>query len=208
LSTPRRRLGTIVVSLAMALSCCGEGGPATQTPDVPPRKVVTFELSIFQGDGCRDLATARSYEEAERIVPTLEVRDPVVTLTLVDIAAYDSDDGALTLTPSAIQRAMRGSGLPLPMAEAVLSEGCFVLAIGGRRLFGGLTLFIGTQRGDDIPTIFPVTSGDTVRLLIRPAIGGVFDRDALHQDDPTILGRIHPDELHDYFASVGRLASP
>jgi hypothetical protein len=208
----RRRVllsATPLLSLTLILACCGEGELRTPSPDVSTLGgVATFELSILSWDRCGDLRDARDFEEAERITPTLESRAPLVTLTPDDIDAYDPVNGVLTLSAPAIKRVIGDTGLPPAMAHAVLSEGCFVVMIGGRRLFGGLTLSIETARGVDIPTIFPVASGDSVRLLIRPAVGGVFIREALDRYDPSILSRIHPDELRSYFASVGKLTSP
>jgi hypothetical protein len=200
-------LGVIALMTALIVSSCGDRLPTAQPPEsARTGDAAMFKLFILPVDKCGGLASAaRDFDAAERIAFDLDTGNSKAVLTLDDVAAYDPIGGALSLMPSSIVRVSADLGTPPELVDTVLNSGCFVLAIGGQRLFGGIMLSVYSAMATDIPTIYPMASGGAVRLLIRPA--GLPDR-ALEQFDANTLSRIHPEELRDYFADMGKLATP
>lgn len=199
------RLGVVLLLAALVASSCGGPAPTTQTSEgtgVGP--AAAFELTILPWDRCRELdAASDDPAEAERIVAVMDTRGQLAVLTLDDVEAYDPVDLVIVVKASAIERVASQTGSPTEMADLGLGFGCFVLAIGGQRLFGGLTKDIGSATAPNIPVLFPDSTGGGLRLWIRP-IGGLLS----NHIDPTLWSRIHPEELRSYFGGAGKLVSP
>ena len=135
----------------------------------------------------------------------MDTHGALVVLTVDDIEAYSPSDRAIIVSRPAIVRMARDIGTPADMLDGDFGDGCFALAIGGRRLFGGQTKPIGTATIATIPTLYPDATGGGLRLSIRPSGGFLIPSDRV---DPSLWSRVRSEDLRSYFAGAGRLASP